>query len=1024
VNYRSRIIRLRSAIVCAVLLRSSCAFALNAALDVSQYVHTTWKVGEGLFKSRITAIAQTSDGYLWFGTELGLLRFDGVRAVPWQPPIDHPLPSSAIERLLAARDGTLWIGTNQGLASWKDGQLVRYDQFAGSVVGTILEDSGGAIWSTRFLNRWTVCRLQSGQVTCEREDGPGADAIGLYEDGRRNLWVGTLNGVWRWGPGPRTFHSVPGEVDGIQGMSEGTDGSLLMSTVGGLRRLVDGRVVMEYAFPPSMRSVEARLLLRDRDGGLWVGTTTSGLVHIHDGITDVFSQVDGLSGNDVSALLEDHEGTIWVATNSGLDRFRESPVVPYSVRQGLSKGTVTSVLAVHDGAVWVGMADGLNRWTNTQVTVYRAGGDRRADVRQPPSSRTVHEVLDAGLTGSIESMLEDRQHRIWLSTSRGVGALEKGRFVTINGIPGGTTRAIVEDASGTIWIANPSVGLFRLPEGRLPAEQISWTVLKHDDVVSAAAADPAGAGLWFGFFRGGIVHFADGQTRTTYSASDGLASGRVSELYTDSSGTLWVAADGGLSRVKNGHVATLTSRNGLPCDPVGWVLEDAEHSLWLGMPCGLVRLGHSEIEAWTAADADGKVPFRRLDTTIFDQADGVRSWVSFSYYTSPAVRASDGKIWFTSPDAVTVVDPNHLPVNTLRPPVFVEQVVANRRIYDLSSAANGVIHLPPLLRDLQIDYTALSLVAPEKARFRYKLEGRDREWQDVGTRRQAFYNDLPPGRYRFRVAASNNSGVWNEAGASLDLLVAPAYYQTSWFFALSVAFILALVWTAHRLRLRIVEKHEHEISALNERLMKAQEQERIRIAGELHDGVMQQMLAATMMLGTAKRKIAGDSAAKETIEKVQDKLVKVGSELRQMSHDLHPPMLHDAGLPHALQAYCDEFSTSSGIPVSCEADENVRELSRGTALALFRIVQEALGNAAKHAGAKRVSVRLGRADGSVALEVSDDGVGIDESRLTTSSSRGLGLVMMRERASQLNGTFELASSPGRGTTIKVVVPFR
>jgi signal transduction histidine kinase len=307
-------------------------------------------------------------------------------------------------------------------------------------------------------------------------------------------------------------------------------------------------------------------------------------------------------------------------------------------------------------------------------------------------------------------------------------------------------------------------------------------------------------------------------------------------------------------------------------------------------------------------------------------------------------------------------------------------------------------------------------------RFRYKLEGYDRDWQDAGNRRQAFYTNLPPRNYRFHVTASNNSGVWNEGDTTVDFAIAPAYYQTTWFLALSMIAVVAIVWGAHRIRLRIVEKHQGEISALNERLMKAQEQERIRIAGELHDGVMQEMLAATMMLGTAKRRIPADSDATATIDKVQQKLIQAGTDLRQLSHDLHPPLLQDAGLPKAVHAYCEQFSAAIRIPIACEADESVGDLSRGAALALFRVVQEALGNAAKHASAKRIIVRLTRSDGVASLTVSDDGVGLDRTRLA--SAGGLGLVMMRERATQLNGTFDFESTPGRGTMIKVSIPFR
>jgi signal transduction histidine kinase len=379
-------------------------------------------------------------------------------------------------------------------------------------------------------------------------------------------------------------------------------------------------------------------------------------------------------------------------------------------------------------------------------------------------------------------------------------------------------------------------------------------------------------------------------------------------------------------------------------------------------------------------------------------------------------------LWFISQGGVGLLDPRNLPSNPLPPPVHIEQITADRHAVDVAATGPKGLRLPPLTRSLQIDYTALSLVAPERMQFRYQLEGWDRDWQQVGTRRQAFYDNLSPGNYRFRVAATNNDGVWNETGAAIDFSIAPAYYQTTWFLVLSIGLVGAAVWGAHRIRLRIIKTHEREIIALNERLMKAQEQERIRIAGELHDGVMQQMLAATMMLGTAKRRVPQDSEARGTLDKIQEKLIQAGTDIRQLSHDLHPPMLQESGLPEAVRSYCDEFSAASGIAVSCDADEHVRDLSRGAALALFRILQEALGNAAKHARAKQIRVSLTRSDDLITLVVSDDGVGFDRSRLTTSG--GLGLITMRERAGQLNGKFEFESAPGRGTTIRVVIPFR
>jgi signal transduction histidine kinase len=531
---------------------------------------------------------------------------------------------------------------------------------------------------------------------------------------------------------------------------------------------------------------------------------------------------------------------------------------------------------------------------------------------------------------------------------------------------------------------------------------------------------PDQAGVWLAFWvGGGVVYFEDGEVRASHGPADGLGKGPIAGLRLDRDRALWAATEeGGLSRIKDGRVATLTTRNGLPCDTIHWSIEDDDRSLWLYTACGLVRITRTELDAWIAD------PKRSVEATAWDASDGVRlRSASPAYFNPPVAKAADGRLWFQSGDGVQVVDPRHLALNKVVPPVLIEQVVADGRSHgpNRPGAVVASVRLPARTRDLRIDYTALSLVAPEKVRFKYRLEGQDRDWREVVGVRQAQYTNLPPGGYRFRVIACNNSGVWNEEGASLELTLPPAWYQTIAFRALAAAALAALLFSAYRLRVRIVERHAGEMSAFNERLMKAQEQERTRIAGELHDSVMQQITALSLVLGTAKRKMAPSPEAKEMVADVQRKLIDLGGEVRQLSHDLHPPMLKEAGLPEVLRGYCDGFGHLRGTPVSCDADESLAELSPGTALALYRIAQEALGNAAKHGAPTRVDVRLVRIGGDVVLTVADDGRGFEPGR---GEGGGLGLVNMRERARQLGGTFELDSRPGRGTTVRVAVPFR
>ena len=270
--------------------------------------------------------------------------------------------------------------------------------------------------------------------------------------------------------------------------------------------------------------------------------------------------------------------------------------------------------------------------------------------------------------------------------------------------------------------------------------------------------------------------------------------------------------------------------------------------------------------------------------------------------------------------------------------------------------------------------------------------------------------------------ACNNSGVWNEQGAALDFSIAPAYWQTNWFRTLCVAVFMVMLWAVYELRVRAIQRRQVEIRALNEQLIKAQEAERVRIAGDLHDGVLQQITSVTLNLGKVRRRVSPDSEAIEAINGLQQKLIQIGADIRHISHELHPALLQESGLPAALSSYCEEFSKVRGLPVLCEVDATASELSGGSALCLYRIAQEALGNAAKYSKAKKVEVRLSRADDRVCLSVSDDGVGCDPSQI--GKSGGLGVISMRERVLQLNGTFEFASEPGNGTTVRVTVPLR
>jgi len=979
------------------------AFALDPPLNINQYSHRAWTVREGFFKGEVGSIAQTPDGYIWLGTTFGLVRFDGVNNVSWQPPQIQHLPSNGVMSLLAARDGTLWIGTTNGLASLKSGKLTVYPETSAHFIFAIVEDREGTVWASAFATTLgKLCAIRNGSMSCEGEGTIGRGAFNLYVDSKGTLWAGVKDGLWRWRPGPPRFYPLPGQPDGIQGLGEAEDGTLLVGWNGKLQRFRDGKTDA-YPLPGITGTIQVRRILRDHDGSLWLATFMHGLLHLHSGRTDVFTQADGLSSDPVHALFQDGEANIWVTTANGVDRFRKFAVTTLTTKQGLSHDVVAAVVADKDGSLWFSTYGGLDRWRNGNIESYPLG--RTGNLNDLPAS-----------------LFQDRSSRIWVAKVSGFGYLEGRRFVLLRSVPQrGVVLAIAQDRAGDLWLANERLGLFHLQSGDA-VRQIPWENLGHKDHASVLAADPRG-GLWIGFFGGGIAYFENGQVRASYTNVDGLGEGRISGFHFDNDGALWISTEeGGLSRLKNGRIATLTSKNGLPCDTVNWVTEDDDHAFWLYTACGLVRVARPGLHAWAAAIDKNEDAKPNIQTTVFDSSDGVRSLASGGHYSPLVARTADGRIWFLPADGVSVVDPRHLPFNKIPPPVHIEQVTADRKTYDASSAANGRVSLPALIRDLKIDYTALSLVVPEKVRFRYKLEGWDRDWQDAGNERKAFYSNLPPRKYRFRVMACNNSGVWNEAGTFLDFSVAPAYYQTTWFRLSCVAAFLALLGGLYQLRLRQLAR-EYDIR-VEERVG-----ERTRIARELHDSLLQGVQGLMFRLQAVRELLPGRAPAEaiEALDVALERGDKVIVEGRDTISDLRQSTVGDSDIAQALTALGEELAAQGNngaapcVRVLVEGKQ--REIDPVLRDEICRIAREALRNAVRHAKAQKIEAGITYSDSAFLLHVRDDGIGMAPEAANQGARAGhWGLTGMRERAKSFGGKLEVWSEQGAGTEIALTVP--
>jgi PAS domain S-box-containing protein len=765
-----------------LLVLPPAAHAVRPSQQLGEYAHTSWTSRDEYSLGAVFAMAQTPDGYLWLASQSGVVRFDGETFALWQPPAGQKLPTFP-SSLMVSRDGTLWIGTWSGLASWDGAKLTVYPELEHKAVISLLEDRDGAVWAATITSeeKGALCEIRRGRAVCDSGDRRfGGFVWSLAEDSSGALWVGADSGLWRWKPGRPQRFELPGNVGDLVASADelliGIRGRGLLHFSGGKLELYPIRSADDSAklLPDSI--IRSNKMLRDREGGLWIGTDGAGLHHVAHGKAESFSVATGLSGDISCSLFEDREGNIWFASEKGLDRFRKLSVPTLWIKQGPSSEISKSVLAADDGSVWVASADRFSRWRD---------------------GRFRHYIDEPGLPDAKgQALFQDPRGRIWLSTISGLAYFEDERFFPVRGQPGIDCNSITGDKAGNIWCFGAN-NLVRL-QGEQPVEDIPRTTLGTGDRAVALAND---GGVWLGFWEGGLKFLKNGKVRETYTPADGLGKGFVAHLRFDRDGALWATTEGGLSRVKDGRVHTLSKNGGLPCNTIHWSMEDDSRNLWMYTACGLVRVARADFAGWIAD------PNYRVETRRWGVADGVPVRTGARGFSPPVTKTADGKLWFVVGEGIQVIDPDHMPFNSVPPPVYVEQIVADHKTYPIAA----VVSLPALTRDVTIDFTALSLTDAQDVQFRYRLDGQDTDWQDVGNRRQAFYTNLGPGKFRFFVKASNNNGVWNEKGAQLLFSIAPAAYQTSWFRLACGALLGTLVWLGFALHTRRVRREEQRL---------------------------------------------------------------------------------------------------------------------------------------------------------------------------------------------------------------------
>lgn len=996
-----------TAIACGLAIPAN---GLDTSKTIRQFTHSSWSAKDGI-PGPIDAITQTTDGYLWLGTHAGLYRFDGQNFLSWEGPTGGAkLPRSSIWTLFKAKDGSLWIGfASNAISRLHNGLLRTYTPADGLHTGgvrSIAEDQNGTIWAgseygfSRFENeKWSRVGAELGYPA------PGARQLAVDRSG--TLWVATdglnfglgkdsvrSNTILKLPRNGKHFEPTGQPVGFIAQLVEAPDGEMWMVESNDPHPTV--RPILAQTGPDFAPQIPFCILFDGRSS-LWIGQFRGGIQRAPDfhrmqnASFDYFKNEDGLSSDGVHVAFEDREGNIWFGTTRGLDRFRENKATPFSAKEGLMQDRELAVTSTRQGTVWI-----INYAENL---VQHFLGGRIVSQTLPPYSR-----FDSTRVLSLCS----NKNRIWLGGSFSLAEGVDGKFSYLRA-PGtsGTSavEAITTDSSGNLWTVIWEGGKSRLARLR----KGTWTEFSNSPELPVTRCrvlfgDSSGR-VWLGFESGEVVVYQNERFQRYSTKSDGLFPGKVLSI-TEQSGHIWVSGAGGLSRFDGRRFATLTKENGLPGNSVSAVLKDNDGSLWIAGELGIIRVSLQEVEKGFQSSS------YRMQELFLDTTDGLPGLPTQQEPFPTATKAADGRLWFVTTDGIAVIDPRHIPMNTVPPPVVIQTVTADNRKYSVSAD----LQFGPNVRNLEIDFAALSLSVPERVLLRYKLEGYDSDWHGPAGARVATYTNLPPRRYRFRVAGSNNDGVWNEDGATLEFDIAPMFYQTNWFLLLCAVTASLLVWVLYRRRLRQVTSRLDLQYA--ERLS-----ERERIARELHDTLLQGIQGLMLRFQAVAKEIPDHEPTRQTLEKALDRADEVMAEGRDRVRGLRTSSGEHDDLPRALSDVATEFTPTAHTDFRIVVEGTARRLHPLVRDEVYRIGCEAISNAFLHARCQKIEVEICYSPRELRIRIHDDGRGIDPEVLASGGkSSHWGLRGMWERADQIRGHLDIRSRVDAGTEVELTVP--
>ena len=960
------------------------ATALDPRKSLSQYSRRVWTQEHGLPQDTIRAIAQTSDGYLWLGTDEGLARFDGYDFMVFNK-ADGDLPANSITALASANDGSLWIGTPNGLTQYRDQQFHTYTTKQGlpdDAITALYEDHAGTLWIVAGIY---LSRFQDGRFT---NFAPGADlpvtaARIIREDRHHDLWVAGFSAIVKMSGGKfvlmvdaRTLHG-----DIVTAMTTDRDDNLWIGGSTGVIVRPEKGEIRRYGQHDGLPDAFVRALWIDRDGNVWAGTN-AGIARL-EGSRFVAPKEGELSDQgQVRCLFEDREGNLWVGSNDGLSRYRDATLAAYGKSEGLPSDEPNTVFQDRAGRIWVGFHDsGLMLFSRPAARVF-----------------TTHDGLP---NNEIFSIRQTRDGDLLIGARGGLVRMHRDRF-TVFRPPDPLGRFTVfdamEDSAGRVWLATGG-GLAVLQNGGYRVVVPSEPLLVSSMVTVYQTRDGA---VWAGTYGKGLWR-VQGDSVRQFTTVDGLSSDQIRSLHQDSDGTLWIGTfGGGLDSYRDGRFQSFTAKEGLLSDNVSDVLDDGE-SLWLSTTRGICRIPRTQLEELAA--------HRRslLEPTNYGMADGLRSAQCSPSYPigGGGYRTADGRLWFTTTRGLAVYAPSARKQPALAPEVHLVDMTVDGRPFDFEHQSR----IEPGAERIQIRYTGIHLSAPERLRYSYRLEGLHPDWVRAVNRRVINYNSLRYGKYRFTVrAATFPKGPSSEVSYAFEVL--PQYYETAWFRMLCAVMLVAGAWAIYRLRLRQIRSRFSLVLG-----------ERTRLAREIHDTLAQGFVGISSQLDAVALSMPNEATPASKYLELARRMARHSlTEARRSVMDLRASALEGQDLASALESGTRMWTDGSGVAVEVSVSGPRRELPQEMEHNLLRIAQEAVTNVLKHAGADKIQIQLHMEARKLYLRINDNGRGFEQDGVFASLGGHFGLIGMRERAERLGGELRLASHPGEGTEVEVKVP--